>query len=151
MFRADGGVRPYQNWEGDVYIPHADGGVDLMFVERWWETASGMVPPFPAMGVQIPANNTINDCFDCVYYLEGCTPNFSSCGKLYFATGGTLNYLTGDANPDAGVFSGNGSNIRMVEWNCAAFLTGAGGCADAPVSGGACKDVAAFQWDAGWP
>lgn len=86
-----------------------------------------------------------------MYYLEGCTSNFSSCNKMYFATGGTVNYLTGDASPDAGVFSGNAAAVHLEEWDCANFLTGQGTCADTAVTGGGCKDVAAFQWDAGWP
>jgi hypothetical protein len=151
MYFDDGGVRRYQYWEGGVFIPHTDGGFDLMIVERWWDSQSGPVPMFPRT-VPIPANNTINDCFDCVYYLEDCMPGIlGGCAKMYFATRGTLNYLAGDRNPDAGVFIGNGTGLHLVEWDYDCPDPAAPSCVDRAVPNGTCKDVARFEWDAGWP
>ncbi len=70
------------------------------------------------------------NCSPCAVYFNQCTG--TSCVATLLPQAGSMNVTSATASPDAGVFTGSVSNLRLVEWNTTN---------DVPITPGKCAVV----------
>lgn len=72
---------------------------------------------FPFAGA-LPAGLTYDNCQVCFLLSIGCDQNGENCqGGEFLATSGNYNFTEGTLSPDAGRFSGGGTDIVYRQWD----------------------------------